>query len=337
MITLSYIDFWDVWQGDCSVLHFSDGSLIIIDVGPKRSPLIAWLHGKTFQIRHVLLTHNDADHAGALAPLLADHAGRVEHVSMLLDRPKGDPKFESLFRHAYEWETKTGRAITQASTGQTLWASQTQGLVLKIVHPSFSETILANSPNKSCAMVVLESKDGWLKAWPGDLELGTVVKKCAGQSVHSMVGPHHGCPSDLLQKKNGKSKYQAATGAQALKLQRVFLSVGSGNTHKHPNPSYVYSLAKVGTHVVCSQVTKACDDKRCVQGSRPVFNGSAAYGLPAPASGVACRGTKRVYFQGDQALEDKFAMRHLLEVAKLGKPLCLKGRGWNHGEPVTLP
>jgi beta-lactamase superfamily II metal-dependent hydrolase len=335
--TLAHIDFWDVWQGDCSVIHLSDGSLIIIDVGPKRSPLISWLHGKSKMIRHVLLTHNDADHAGALSPLLADHGGRVQHLSMLLDRPKNDPKFEALFGHALAWGKRTGRSITQVTSGQTLWASQTQGLELKIVHPTFSESILADDPNKGCAMVVLESKQGWLKVWPGDLELGTVVKKCSGQTVHSMVGPHHGCPSDLLQKRNRASKYQAAIGAQELKLKSAFLSVGSGNTYKHPNPSYVYSLAKEGTHVVCSQVTKFCDAKRCTKGNRPVFNGTALLGLPTPHIGVACRGTKRVHFQGDQAQMDKYAMAHLIEASKLATPLCLKGRGWKQGDAVTLP
>jgi hypothetical protein len=282
------------------------------------------------------LTHNDADHVGALASLLAEHGDRVEHVWMLLDRPKNDSKFETLFNRAFEWETKTGRAITQAASGVSLWASTDQGLELKIIHPTFSESILADDPNKGCAMIVLESKDGWLKAWPGDLELETVVRKCAGKSVHSLVGPHHGCPSDLLQK-NGKAKYAAATGAETLKLKRVFLSVGSGNIYKHPNPSYVFSLAKAGTHVVCSQVTKLCDGSRCVQGSKPVFNGSAMLGLPSPHKGVACRGAKRVIFQGDQAQEDKFAMQHLLATAELESPRCLKGRGWNQGDEITLP
>ena len=254
---------------------------------------------------------------------------------MLLDRPKNDPKFEALFNCAFGWETRTGREIKTVVSGQSMWLSANQGLELKIVHPSFSELMNADNPNKSSAMVVLESKEGWLKVWPGDLELETVVTKCGGKSVHSLVGPHHGAPSDLLPK-GGKVKYRAETGAEALKLKRAFLSVGSCNQHKHPNPSYVFSLAKAGTHVVCSQVTKVCDAKRC-NSRRPVFVGSAMLGLPSPPKGVACRGTRRVSFLGDQILPDKFAMQHLLAVAELDTPLCLKGRGWTKGNEVTLP
>lgn len=333
---LSHIDFWDVWQGDCSVIHLSDGSLIIIDVGPKNSPLIDWLYGKSKIIRHVLLTHNDADHAGAMPSLLADHGDRVERVSMLVDRPKNDPAFDRLFRYALQWEERTKRAITQAISGQVLWTNVVQGLELKIVHPSFSEGVLANTPNKSCAMAVLESNSGWLKVWPGDLELETVVQKCDGKRVDSMVGPHHGCPSDLL-KSRGAKKYLASTGAEALKLKRAFLSVGSDNRYGHPNPSYVFSLAKAGTHVACSQLTSCCDTSRWSAGNRPVFNGSGRLGLPAPRKGVACRGTKRVFFRGDKALDDNLTIQHLLEVAKLEKPLCLKGRGWKKGDAVLLP
>ena len=334
-LTLTHVDFWDVGQGDCSVIHLSDGSLIIIDVGPKNSPLITWLHGKTNVIRYILLTHNDADHAGALSSLVADHGDRVGHIWMLLDRAKDNPKFKALFNCADAWAIKTGREIKTIVSGQSLWRSAGQGLEVKIVHPSFSELIKADGPNKSSAMVVIESKDGWLKAWPGDLELETVVTKCAGKSVHSMVGPHHGAPQDVLTK-GGKVNYRASVGAEALKLKRAFLSVGSTNNFKHPNPSYVFSLAKAGTHVVCSQVTKVCDHKHCTS-RRPVFDGSGMLALPSAPTGVACRGTRRVTFMGDQVLPDKFAMQHLLAVAELETPLCLKGRGWIKGQDVTLP
>ena len=323
--TLSHIDFWDVGQGDCSVVHFSDGSIIIIDVGPKRSPLINWLHEKPKLIRDIILTHNDADHVGALASLLAEHGDRVGHVWMLLDRPKNNVQFEQIFSYALTWEKKTGREIQTALSGQSIWNSRKQGLELKIVHPSFSELMIANNPNKSSAMVILESKDGWLKAWAGDLELQTVVRKCATQTVHTLIGPHHGAPSDLRYK--GQAKYSASIGAEALKLNNAFLSVGTGNGYKHPNPSYVFSLAKAGTHVSCSQLTKICDKKKSVAG-KAIFNGSAMLGLPAASTGVACRGTKRISFNGDQILPDKYEMQHRLAIENLETPLCLKGSGW---------
>jgi beta-lactamase superfamily II metal-dependent hydrolase len=44
METRLEVVFWDVGQGDCSTLQLPDGSLVIIDTGPRGSPLIDWLN-----------------------------------------------------------------------------------------------------------------------------------------------------------------------------------------------------------------------------------------------------------------------------------------------------
>ena len=65
------VDFWDVGQGDCSVIRLPDSSLVIIDVGPRTRPLIDWLQEKPRRIHSIVITHNDADHAGGLPGLVS--------------------------------------------------------------------------------------------------------------------------------------------------------------------------------------------------------------------------------------------------------------------------
>lgn len=74
---LTYIDFWDVGQGDCSVLNFSDRSLIMIDTGPKASPIVGWLAERRPTMLAIVLTHNDSDHAGSACSIVEEHKERI--------------------------------------------------------------------------------------------------------------------------------------------------------------------------------------------------------------------------------------------------------------------
>ena len=80
------IDVWDVGQGDCSVITLPDGSLFVIDVGPSYSPFIPWIAARPhLRIFCLALTHNDADHCGALTPLLDATLGRLGKIRALVE------------------------------------------------------------------------------------------------------------------------------------------------------------------------------------------------------------------------------------------------------------
>ena len=85
--TAVVVDFWNVGQGDATSIKLPSGELILIDVGPKNSTLSQWLRsGQRGRIRDIILTHNDADHAGALPEIVADLGGlpvQKVHCSML--------------------------------------------------------------------------------------------------------------------------------------------------------------------------------------------------------------------------------------------------------------
>ncbi len=313
---LTQIDFWDVGQGDASVIHFNDGSVILVDTGLRGSPLVDWLADRPRVIRAIVLTHNDADHAGALCALVRDHSVRIGGIHMLRDRPVRDPVFQKLFRCAYEGESKGHYKIEELRTGVVLWRSGDGLTELSVEHPSFSESVMAANPNASSAMLVLKQQGQWLAIWPGDMPLATLAGKAGGRNPVVMTGPHHGAPEGY------KKKPESVQHVKAISPARAFISVGTTNGYSHPRARYLKLLARQSCHVVCSQITRVCDPES-TKSKRPVFNGTAMLGLRAPRGGVACRGSWRVLFQGGALIPDSYDASHREKLKGLRRPQCL--------------
>ncbi len=338
------IDLWDVGQGDCSVIRLPNGRLIIIDVGPRGSPLVDWLNERRVpvEIEAVVLTHNDADHAGALTSIVSEHKRRIGAIWMLLDRNVRDSQFQKVFRAAVAGEEQGFYQISQLRSGQTLWMDRSSGTRIHVVYPSFSQNIQAANPNESSGVVVLEVEGERLLAWPGDLEFLKAARVLGSPGPHTLVGPHHGGPSDYPTKALRRS---APTGslrdrmselrkaADDLGLRRVFISVGTGNRYHHPRPGYIRLLSARGTRVVCSQLTNCCG-REAVRGRQHVMTGSALLGLRAPRTGVSCRGAMRMFLKDGQLFADEFDQEHLRRVSGLLRPQCLRVGGWKRGDPL---
>lgn len=325
-VELTHIDFWDVGQGDTTALHFSDKSILLIDVGPRGSPVVGWLAEHPQPIRAIILTHNDADHAGALCSIVAEHKHRIGAIYLLQDRPKKDEAFQKLFRCALEGERQGFYTLQNLETGKCPWESPYGKMRLRVLHPSFSEFIEAGTPNTTSAMLILECADEWLSLWPADLILSQVASKVGEAKPWIMVGPHHGCPEDY------KKKPESVQCVERIAPRRGFISVGTRNGYSHPRPRYVQLLGKTGCQVVCSEITRWCDPET-VKSGQDVFPGSAMLGLRAPPKGVACRGAWRVLCRNGTLVSDGYDDEHLARIAKLRRPLCLRGRGWKKGDP----
>lgn len=339
------IDFWNVGQGDCSVIRLPDGRLVVIDVGPRGCPLVEWLREgsrRGVRIAAVVLTHNDADHAGAMPSFVAENKHRIGGIWMLVDRETSDPAFQKIFRAALEGEGDGDYAIRTLTAGQSIWSDPDRGLELKAIHPGFSTNVLAPNPNATSGVVVLEHAGRNLVTWPGDLELRATAQVLQGASPEFLMGPHHGGPSDYPSKAVRKKLSGAAIGIRMKEMREAaadldpevnFISVGTRNQHHHPRPGILNLMARQGARVVCSQLTNCCDRRRALE-RNPVFEGAGALGLRAPKSGVPCRGALRVYVQDGTLHLDEFSKRHLERVTQLHRPQCLKGRGWKAGDPV---
>ncbi len=343
------IDLWDVRQGDCTVLRLPTGRLIVIDVGPKGSPLVDWLNerrGSPPEIDAIVLTHNDADHAGALASIIAEHKRRIGAIWMLLDRSATDPKFQKVFRAAEQGEKEGYYSIRQLENGQALWASEDGTYCLRVIHPGFSENtnaLIGGQPNAASGLIVLDSGATRFLAWPGDLEIRKVASKLGERSPQVLVGPHHGGPSDYPTKALRKRQPHEAmvnrrreiqSSIASIKPARAFISVGTKNAYHHPRPGYIQRLAGTGTRVVCSQLTNCCE-RESVRNGAHVLQGSALLGLRPARTGVSCRGSMRLHLAEGELWMDQYDCEHLERVSRLLRPQCLRGTGWRRGD--TLP
>lgn len=313
---LSHIDFWDVGQADCTVLNFVDGGVLIIDTGLRGSPIVDWLANKPRPIRGIVLTHNDADHSGALCSIVAAQGHMIERIYLLRDRPTNDKTVGKLFRCAVDWEKRGCGILEELRTGMTLWGND--GLSLNVIHPTLSDAITANNPNENSAILVIQENDQFLVVWPGDISLPRLTGKLQGKSPHFLMGPHHGAPEGY------KCKPDSVHQVKAIAPKRAFISVGSKNSYSHPAPRYLQMLTRMDCHVVCSQLTRNCDPRNR---DRPVFNGTGLLGLPAPRGGTACRGSWRLYFRGGQLIPDEHDADHLAAVAELRRPHCRYSKG----------
>lgn len=328
------IDFWDVGQADCTVITLPDGRLIIIDVGRKRSPLIDWLNDRRPtcpRIAAIILTHNHADHAGALCSIVEEHKRKIESVWMLADRDASDLRQTELFRCVEQAARQKFFPIQRIEAGQEIWRDTDSRLALRAIHPSFIENVSSVTPNTTSGLLVLEDGDDVLVTWPGDLKIRTVADKCGSGKPRVLFGPHHGGPEDIKQ-----DKLEAAAAIERLRPARAFLSVGTKNSYSHPRPRYVQTLGRAGCHVVCSELTQRCDMGR-IQRHDHVLQGAAVLGLRPPRSGVSCRGAWRLIYKNGQLIPDRFDKIHLERISALRRPQCLFGRGWRRGQPLPEP
>ncbi len=319
------IDFWNVGQGDATSISLPSGDLILIDVGPKNSSLSQWLRSAfRRRIHRIILSHNDADHAGALPEIVEELHARIDQILMLEDRNRNEPQMHGLFRPVYKfWNTgyfKVNR-LECVDKPHELWRDDSLNLRLLLRHPQFVDNIQSRSPNDASAILTLDQAEKTLVTWPGDASLSRIV----GVTPHSpelLFGPHHGAPQD-------RKNQQFSNNLHAVAPRNCFISVGTKNhKDKHPNPLYVGQLTGNGCHVICSQMTTNCDAER-IRNKQHVMNTNGYYGLPAPAQGVFCRGHVRMTVSSDGLEHDHYHKEHirrLLGQKKIGRRLlCATG------------
>lgn len=316
------VNFWDVGQGDCTTVTLPNGELIIIDTGPRGSPVVDWLNDYPKDIHAVVLTHNDSDHVGALPGIAGPFKSRIRNFFMLVDRPTDDPVFDKTLRCAQEGEQQGHYRITRLERGAVVWNDPHLNAELVPVFPDMSGNIegINLSPNETSAILCLRINGKTEIIWAGDSTLARLANECRGANPTMLFGPHHGAPKDA----NRKS---AAASIGAVSPQRAFLSVASINKYSHPRPRYILRLELAGCTVKCSQMTHQCD-RTTVRTGIPVLATHLALGLRPPRKGVSCRGVTRLTWNGLSFESDGYDAEHDRRIGELRRALCIRGRAW---------
>lgn len=287
---------WDVGQGDCSVLHLPTGEVILIDVGPRNSPVVDWLTRRpTLKIRSIVITHNDADHVGALAAIIDVCRSRIETVYILVDRPIKDDRFAKLFDRLHKAMQSGEIRLERLETPSNIWTDHDINCSLDLCYPNFTANVAAREPNDTAGVLTLSVANEVKMIWASDARIRTVAERCPRARPQHMIGPHHGAPKDHKEK-------EAVCWLRDIGPERVILSVGTKNPHGHPLPHYIHKIRWVGGRVVCTQLTKQCLKPR--EQLKDVVKSHALLGLPQPTTGVSCRGPIRLRLVNGSLLGD---------------------------------
>lgn len=310
------VEFWDVGQGDCSVIHLNNRDVVVIDVGPRGSPLVPWLlQNRQVHIHSLILTHNDADHIGALSETIDATAGRLRMVYFLQDRPRDDKAFLSLTGRLRAAITRGEvEKVVRLEAPESIWREPVIAAELAVVYPDVLTNIGANAPNRTSAILVFAVAGVGQILWTSDSSLESVARAVPNLNPGHMHGPHHGAPAD-------RRDDRALHWLRSIGPKRVFVSVGSLNSYAHPAPSYLAKVLKSGASVACTQLTPQCETRHRLH---HVVPSHALMGLPQPRKGFSCRGHIRLALtDGKFTAADQIDDLHAREIRKLTRPKCI--------------
>ncbi len=310
------VDFWDVGQADCSVVELPDSSLVIIDVGRKSSPLVEWLQRRRNRIRAIVLTHNHADHAGAMPTIVHQFKDRIGSVFMLKDIDKSDKTFQKIFRLVAEAYRAKHFDVLPLDKGRVIATDAGINLEIDAAYPHFIGLHEAKDRNEHSGIVRLRLNGRTEVIWAGDTILRMLAESCGGETPLVLAGPHHGAPHDT-------DDSTAASWVRSVGPRRAFISVGSTNGHSHPKAFYLQTLRSSGCKIVCSQITDRCDAKAAAS-RQPIIPSHGLLGLAPPRTGTSCRGPFRLTLENGGLVPDRWDAEHLARISKLDHPQCIE-------------
>jgi len=229
-----WVAFLDVGQGDATVIHASDGTTWLVDVGDNRGPgdaarnaVLPFLRRRRIRrLEGVVLSHRHRDHVGGLATLLETvPVTGVYGAGFGGDRGTSAWVDSVLAAH----DLVQGRVFAS----DTLRAGSSIRLV--VLHPTPRDSVLAGNLNN--VSVVLRYEDGPLTVLlPGDLEREgerRLLARRPNLEARVLKVGHHGSATSSTE-----------TFLEAIGPELAAVSCGVGNRYGHPNPETLGRLTR---------------------------------------------------------------------------------------------
>ena len=245
-----HVYFFDVGQGDSTLLVTPRGRRILVDGGPDiggatralAGPLAPWQR----RLDLVALTHLDADHSRGLLKVLETY--RVERVLVGAEDPD-NPLYPQWQRTVELGEHK----VTRLSAGQTLTLEA--GLTLEVLHPPAVPLRgpVWDSNNNSLTLRLVYGDLSFLLA--GDIEQEAerylIRRARAGENRQEIREPPELASQVLKVAHHGSKSSTTAAFLEAVNPRWVVISAGADNPYGHPHPSVVARLeAAVGKDAI---------------------------------------------------------------------------------------
>jgi competence protein ComEC len=248
----------DVGQGDALVLPAGPGSGVLVDTGPDVSAVDRCLDRLGIDaLPLVLLSHLDADHAGALVGAMSGRDVGVVATATLSPADKRVGALDRLVRRA-----GGTRAVLVPGDRRRV-----AGVTVEVLAPDPARATAAAAPN-DLSMVARVTVHGVRVLFTGDLGADAearLLRDGIDLRADVLKVPHHGS-------RDADQAFLAASGARV-----ALISVGADNTYGHPTPRTLRWLADDGMQI-----------------HRTDREGDLAVVGTAGSWGVAARGRRRV-------------------------------------------
>lgn len=211
----------DVGQGDAIVLRSPEGGAVLVDTGPDGAPARAVQQLEAVgvgRLSAVLVTHDQADHDGALADVLSSVSSAAMYA------PQAGEVATSL-------RARLGRAVQPLAAGDQLRVGQ---WTLDVLWPPAS--VPHGNPNEG-ALVVRATCPGFSVLLGSDAE-GVVLRRLPIGRVDVVKVSHHGSDDPDL-----------AAVLASVRPSVGVISVGAGNSFGHPTAATLATLAQFDVDV----------------------------------------------------------------------------------------
>ncbi|MHA6618478.1 ComEC/Rec2 family competence protein [Pseudonocardia sp. DLS-67] len=225
----------DVGQGDAIVLATGrPGWVVLVDAGPEDGAVDACLDRLGVQgIALVVLSHLHADHVGGLAGALRDRA-----VAGVAVGPVREPGWA--LREVAGTASDAGAPLVALAAGRRLeWPA----LVIDVIGPRHPAVFVDSEDGTAVndgSLVLRARTPAGTVLLSGDVELAAQADLLAsGTDLRADVlkMPHHG------------SRYTSVAFLNAVSPRAVLVSVGAGNSYRHPDPGLITGLERAGAAV----------------------------------------------------------------------------------------
>jgi competence protein ComEC len=335
------IYFLDVGQGSSQVIHFEDGSLVILDCGRSGFPLRRLLEKLKFnRINALILSHLHNDHCGGAHAILDHYPTRIDQVFIPLDRHP-----EKLLANSLIHRLKTLTIDTTAENrpfgvgflvrddtlkGRLHLNNSFSRTVLSVLYPLSLQALVAQGqtdPNQGSGILMLECSNKRI-LFPGDA--GKVAFKALKTNIafgkrlacDLIATPHHGGKLEKDKSDNdGHANVYEWLYTEILDVKNAIFSVGSGNGFDHPRLGHMDAVRRSGSNVICTQMTSQChsNHKSIGKSLLPILGPSAC-----SREGTGCAGTVVVKMFEDRIEIDRFEThQQLVDNLRYSQtPLC---------------
>ena len=234
------VHFFDVGQGDATLIMLKDGANLLVDGGPSFGGFDA---GQILikplrelgvkKLDAIIATHDDSDHIGGLATLIK----RME-VKSFYDN--GFPAKTERMIELRRLVKEKGIPYKVLRAGMELPLSD--GSSIKVIHPSntfIEKNLKAKDNNFSIAMLL--KTDGLSVLLTGDMEKEAekwLLQTGADMSADVLKAPHHGSRT------SSTPKFLSAVSPKV-----AVISAGQGNRFRHPSKEVTRRYDKKGVEL----------------------------------------------------------------------------------------